>query len=178
MLSFLITLGIGITVGVLGNFTYQWIRDAYARFAERIDLGGVWGERMLDGTERTYSIGEINYDARRMMWVFDGTNYHDDGTAFCHWKTISSYVDRNAKRYYYIFLNTHVNSMHTGYTGFGFIDLQRQGKAWTPRSGAFAAGNPGETFRSHTMVRIAGRPDNKAAALVGFKEIDGETVSE
>ncbi|SHY17606.1 Uncharacterised protein [Mycobacteroides abscessus subsp. abscessus] len=178
MLSSLITLAIGIAVGVAGNFAYQWIREAYARFAERIDLRGVWGERMLDGVERNFSIGEINYDIRRMMWVFDGTNYHDDGTAFCHWKTISSYIDRNSHRYYYIFHNTHVDNMQNGYTGFGFVDLARQGKTWMPRSGAFAAGNPGESFRSHTMVRLGELPLNERSMLESFKKIAGETASE
>lgn len=171
MTSLLITLVVGIVVGVLANFCYQWVRQAISRFSDHIDIKGVWAESINDGTERLYSIGEIQYDLRRMMWIFDGTNYHNDGRPFCHWKTISSYVDTNAKRYYYIFLNTHDDEMHAGYTGFGFVDLARHGKTWIPRRGAFAAGNPGEAFRSHTMIRLEKYPEDQASVLEAFSRL-------
>lgn len=166
-----LTLAIGVVVGVFANFAYQWIRDAFSRLTGRIDIKGIWGERMLDGTERVYSIGEIRYDIRQQMWVFDGTNYHNDGTPFCHWRTISSYVDHKDRRYYYIFFNTHVQASHAGYTGFGFVDFERRGKAWVPRNGAFAAGNPGEAFRSHSMVRLDNQPNTTEEVIEAFTRI-------
>lgn len=168
MTEFLLTLAIGIAVGVLGNFAYQWIRDLAGRATGRIKIKGVWAERIVDGTERIHSIGEISYDMRQRLWAFEGTNYHNDGTPFCHWRTISSYVDRRDHRYYYIFVNTHVEATHAGYTGFGVIDLERLGRAWVPRNGAFAAGNPGEAFRSHSMVKLEERPSTREDVLEAF----------
>lgn len=171
MNEFLLTLAIGILVGVLGNFAYQWTRDLVARATGRIEIKGVWAERIVDGTERVHSIGQIRYDMRQQMWVFDGTNYHNDGTPFCHWRTISSYVDRKDHRYYYIFLNTHVDATHAGYTGFGFVDLEHRGGAWVPRNGAFAAGNPGEAFRSHSMVKLDEHPVTTEEVLEIFSRL-------
>ncbi len=171
MKEFVLALLLGIAVGVLGNFAYQWAQTVISRVFSRIEIKGVWGERILDGDERVYSIGQIHYDMRLRMWAFDGTNYHNDGSPFCHWRTVASYVDRQAKRYYYVFFNTHVDSTQAGYTGFGFVDLERRGRAWVPRNGAFAAGNPGESFRSHSMVKLRTVPTTRAAALSAFDQL-------
>lgn len=156
--QFLVTLLVGVVTGVLGNACYHWLKELPAWATDRIHLTGFWGERVQGYGERLNSIGVIRYDLRRAMWVFDGTNYHNDGRPFCHWKTIASYVDRAQGRFYYIFLNTHEEAGHTGYTGFGFIELKKEGRNWIPSRGSFAAGNPGEAFRSHSMVRLEALP--------------------
>lgn len=168
MTEFILTLALGIVVGILANFAFEWVRELLGRLFGRIEIKGVWGERIVDGVERVYSIGQVRYDMRQRMWVFDGTNYHNDGRPFCHWRTIASYVDRQHKRYYYVFLNTHVDATHAGYTGFGFVDLEWRGRSWTPRNGAFAAGNPGEAFRSHSMVRLTELPTSRTEVLDAF----------
>lgn len=157
-MTFLLTFGLGVVMGVVGNFATAWLRALVARADGRIEIKGFWAESMAEGAERSFSIGQIRYDFLRRTWVFDGTNFHNDGTAFCHWQTITSYLDRKDHRFYYTFLNTHVDSAHTGYTGFGVVYLERRGKAWVPRNGAFVAGNPGEAFRSHSMLRLEEMP--------------------
>lgn len=62
--------------------------------------------------------------------------------------------------------------MHEGYTGFGFIDLDKRDGRWVPRSGAFAAGNPGESFRSHTMVPLLSAPSDRTSVMAAFVDID------
>ncbi|WP_151526147.1 hypothetical protein [Serinicoccus kebangsaanensis] len=166
------TLVLGIIVGVAANAIYQFVRDLVVRLADTMDIKGVWGERILDGEERIYSIGEIRYDVRRSMWILDGTNFYNDGRPFCHWRTVAARLDRSAKKYYYVFDNTHENAAHAGYTGFGVVNLSREGRKWTPSRGAFAAGNPGECFRSHTMVRLARAPLTREARSEAFKLIE------
>ncbi|QHU90728.1 hypothetical protein GWK74_04435 [Candidatus Saccharibacteria bacterium oral taxon 488] len=172
LLQLAVALIVGIITGVLGNAFYQWIRNMLASFTDRLDLKGVWGERVSGYGERLNSIGSIRYDLRRQMWVFDGTNFHNDGRPYCHWRTISSHVDRVAGRYYYIFLNTHEDSGHRGYTGFGFIELEKHGRTWSPVRGSFAAGNPGEAFRSHSVIRIDSVPNGIAERLEVFKFLE------
>lgn len=158
MATFLIALAVGIATGVAANALYQWLTQARSWLTDRVNISGVWGERMIGGGDRRFSVGTIRYDLRRRMWVFDGTNYYNDGRPFCHWRTITAYLDQQSKRYYYVFLNTHDDEVHTGYTGFGFVDLEKKGRTWVPRRGAFAAGNPGECFRSHSMVKLNALP--------------------
>jgi len=161
---------LGIPIGIAANFCFQWATAVYRWSSDRISIKGVWGERIHSGTERQCSIGRIRYDIRRSMWTFDGTNYHNDGTPFCHWRTIASHLDRHNKVFYYIFLNTHEEEAHTGYTGFGFVQLAKTERKWTPVRGAFAAGNPGESFRSHSMVKLDNEPDTPDSTLQLFQD--------
>lgn len=165
------TLVIGIAVGVAGNALYQFLRETYFRATDRVRLKGFWGERIHEGTDRVNSLGHIHYDFRRLMWVFDGTNYHNDGRPFCHFRTIASHYDRQAKKFYYVFENIHENAVHASYTGFGVLTLSKSGKAWTPSRGAFAAGNPGECFRSHTMQRLDYLPSTQEGVVATFSKL-------
>uniref|UniRef100_A0A5Q5CFG4 Uncharacterized protein n=1 Tax=Mycobacterium sp. (strain JLS) TaxID=164757 RepID=A0A5Q5CFG4_MYCSJ len=161
---------LGIPIGVAANFCFQWLWTVLRWSADRIDIAGVWGERIHSGHERQCSVGKISYDIWRTRWTFDGTNYHDDGRPFCHWRTISSYLDRHNKVFYYIFLNTQEEEAHAGYTGFGIVHLHKVEKKWVPVRGAFAAGNPGESFRSHSMVRLESVPENRDQARELFRQ--------
>lgn len=166
------TLIIGVLTGVAGNALYQWIKNAYALVTDRLEIKGIWGEGIRDGNERHFSIGTIRYEPARQMWTFDGTNYHDDGNPYCHWSTIASYLDRSSHHYYYIFQNTPHDDVHAGYTGFGFVDLVKTPKGvWAPARGSFAAGNPGECFRTHSMVRLDDAPPDAEARLHAFEKI-------
>ena len=44
---------------------------------------------------------------------------------YCHWRTISNYLDRHNMVFYYIFLNTHEEASEAGYQGFGFVRLHK-----------------------------------------------------
>lgn len=144
-----------ILMGLLVNVTYHTLAGSFKRFSRNTDMKGIWLERMEDNEERTCSIGIFRYNWMQRKWLFDGVNYNADGSIFCEWKTHHSYIDQKQGKYYYIFSNTQAGSRNMAYEGFGSIKLEHDGKKLTPVSGAFAAGNPGETFRSHTMERIS-----------------------
>ncbi|MEU6154783.1 hypothetical protein ABZ816_32805 [Actinosynnema sp. NPDC047251] len=67
-------LALGIPFGVAANALYQYLRGVISRRMDPISLAGQWGELISGIDERRCSIGEIRYDLRRRMWVFDGTN--------------------------------------------------------------------------------------------------------
>ena len=161
---------LGVPAGVVSNFLFQWVWSAVSWSSTRIDIKGTWGEKIHSGSERQCSIGTIKYDVWRSMWTFDGTNYHNDGRPFCHWRTISSHLDRHNKVFYYIFLNVQEEQAQAGYTGFGFVHLNQIEKKWVPVRGGFAAGNPGESFRSHSMVKLDAAPSSINEAQQVFHE--------
>lgn len=150
----------GIPIGMAANACYQWAKVGIGWISDPIRMSGTWVERIHSGTERQFSIGEIRWNVRRSIWDFEGTNFHNNGVPFCHWKTITSYLDRDNKRFYYTFLNTPDDSSHTSYTGFGVLELAKRGRSYVPCRGSFAAGNPGETFRSHSMIKVDRAPAN------------------
>lgn len=161
---------LSIPLGMAANFAFQWALIFYRRVSERVEIKGIWAERMRSGSDRQCSIGRIRYSIRRSMWLFDGTNYHNDGRAFCHWRTISSYLDTHNKVFYYIFLNTPEEEAHIGYTGFGIVHLVEINGEWIPIRGTFAAGGVGEIFRSHSMVKIDQEPETQADTVALFRD--------
>lgn len=161
---------IGVTTGVLGNFATHALRSSAGWIWEPYKIKGIWIEKIHSGEERVFSLGRIRKDLRRGMWTFEGTNYHNDGTPFCHWRTVTSHLDKQNKRFYYTFLNTPHNSTHTSYTGFGFLELTREGRHYVPTRGSFAAGNPKEQFRSHSIVKIEALPQDQRETQALFSK--------
>ncbi|MER7709735.1 hypothetical protein AB0K98_14955 [Streptomyces werraensis] len=149
-----IFLALGIPAGIASNILYQYLRSFVSRRFDPIEMKGIWGEYMSEPGERQCSIGEIRYDLRRSMWVFDGTNYHNDGRPFCHWVTLASYFDKTKREFYYTFSNTLAETGQTGYIGFGVLRFRRHEGKWVPDRGFFISGNEGESYRSHSVVRL------------------------
>jgi hypothetical protein len=145
---------LGIPFGVVANGVYQYVKAIADRRFDPIEMKGAWGEFIGDSEGHQCSIGEIRYDMRRRMWVFDGTNYYNDGRPFCHWVTLASYLDKSSRIFYYIFSNTPAEAGQTGYIGFGVVRFRRDQGKWVPDRGFFISGKEGESYQSHTLVPL------------------------
>lgn len=150
---------IGLVVGIVGSLTasylYKYIE--HRRFMHRVDIEGVWAEIIPQSLGRRTSLGRIHYDERRKMFLFDGTNYNDTGEPFCHWDTVASYLDTEARRFYYIFVARLDGSLENTYSGFGVLNLAPQTPGSTvlvPFDGYYVSASVDGRPMSHSMQRV------------------------
>jgi hypothetical protein len=159
---------LGVPAGIAANGLYQYLKIFTSRRLDPIAMEGVWGEYISEPGERQCSIGEIRYDLRKRMWVFDGTNYHNDGRPYCHWVTLASYFDKTKREFYYTFSNTLTETGQTGYIGFGVLRFRRHEGKWIPNHGFFISGSEGESYRSHTVVPLDRMPSSSQETRAMF----------
>ena len=153
----ILTLILGVPVGVFATVVYDSILRLIRNARHgRVDINGTWIEWVPNCYGRQFSIGKIRYDVFRRQYVFDGTNYRNDGSPFCHWRTVSSYLDLNAYEYHYVFATKDVMSMQTTSFGYGVMSLVANGKRLIPAGGSYmyATGKDTAMQMSHSMKKI------------------------
>jgi hypothetical protein len=101
MAAILLALLLGIIGSVIAAYTYDIIRDKMT--ARKIDIQGTWGEFIKDSSGRQYSVGRIYRDRKKRRYAFDGTNFLNNGSAYCHWTTINSHIDLEQGQFFYTF---------------------------------------------------------------------------
>jgi len=122
---------------------------------QKTALEGTWGEYVPGSTDRQYSLGRIFWDKRRKIYAFDGTNFSNDGEAFCHWQTLTSYLDRSNGQYFYTFRASVANDPGT-YYGFGVVNLATDDRGrLAPVDGHYVSASVDGKGMSHSMVRAA-----------------------
>lgn len=153
-----LTLALGIPIGALGTLIY----DVVCRLVQRVRFGklairGTWFEWVPNGGERPFSIGRIRYNFIRRQFAFDGTNYRLDGSAYCHWRTVSSHIDFSTNELHYVFATKDVQSLSTSSYGYGVVSLMLDKKRLVPVGGAYmySLGQGSAIQMDHTMVRVS-----------------------
>ena len=152
---------LGIPVGVIAtrlDVALLWVVSRI-RFG-KLRLKGNWAEYVPDSTGRQYSLGTIEYDIWHKRYNLNGTNYQNDGTPFCHWKTVTSHLDRENGRFHYVFDTTEAGSLQISSSGYGVVNLERQGKELVPIDGyyVYVTSERDAISVSHTMDRMGVRP--------------------
>lgn len=122
----------------------------------KLSIRGHWLEWIPGSQGRQFSIGTIEYNVLRRRYNFDGTNYKNDGNPFCHWQTVTSYVDFEKLEFHYIFATKDVDSLQTTSYGYGVVQLVRRDGSLVPEDGyyIYATGTNHAASHSHTMVPI------------------------
>lgn len=150
--------------------------DLYARIVRymdkqpKVEIEGVWGEYVPKSTSRNYTIGRISFDKKKSIYVFDGTNYYNDGRAFCHFETVASHVDISNRRFYYIF-SAHVEGdFHKVYFGFGVVNLILNSEnALIPTDGHYLSADVDTEAMTHSMQlleRVSYKRDREATQSI------------
>ncbi|HEY0329868.1 MAG TPA: hypothetical protein VGC77_12300 [Rhodopseudomonas sp.] len=162
-----VSFSIGVVSGIASNLIFQIFWSMYQVHKIRkkqipIDIEGDWGEYIEHsvtegGLAHQYSFGKIYRDESRGMYLFDGTNYRNDGSQFCHWQTITSYLDIQQKRYLYIFAAQMDGESDKTYYGFGVISLAQDAQGHlVPIQGHYNSANIDNKTMPHTMLRVSG----------------------
>lgn len=156
-LSVIVGATAGAILGIGGNFAYDWLRATLdTRSDGKLDIAGTWGEWTPKGYSRQFSVGVIRYRFWKRRYEFDGTNYHNDGSPFCYWRTTSSSIDRSRREFHYVFETRDAASMQVTLYGYGVISLVREGKLLVPGDGfyIYSTGDDSARQMSHTMQRL------------------------
>ena len=136
----------------------------------RLSIEGVWAEYIPDSIDRQYSLGELYFDKQKGIHVFNGTNFQNSGNRYCHWDTVTSYIDTNSNRFFYIFSAQLEGELDKLYYGFGVVNLARRAsdQALVPVDGHYVSANVDDGKpKSHSMVNVSKmNTPNPCAAMV------------
>lgn len=150
-----VSLLIGGLIGYVLNLVASWSYDKIQAMlsAQKVELDGVWAEYVPDSGDHQYSLGKIYFDKSRNLFAFDGTNYLNDGRPFCHWKTVTSHIDKNNQEYFYVFVAQIENELDRRYYGFGVVNLALNDKGvLVPARGHYVSANVDGRPMSHSIV--------------------------
>lgn len=152
---------LGVPIGVLGARADWLILRAWERWTlGKLRIKGHYAEFVPNSVGRQFSLGSISWRPSRRQYAFDGTNYRNDGEPFCHWRTVSSYLDRETNEYHYVFRTTAIGSLRLMSYGYGVVNLVQSEGALVPQDGYYVYVTPtGEVVSvDHTVVRIDALP--------------------
>ena len=148
----LLGVGLGIPGSVIATYLYDILRTRMS--TNRLSIEGSWGEYVKDAKGRQYSFGRIYFDKRRRFYAFDGTNFHDNGSTYCHWTTINSHVDREGRQFFYTFRTLVDDEPDRQYYGFGVVNLTLDEKSrLVPAGGYYVSASVDGKGMAHSMIR-------------------------
>ena len=156
-LSFLgpwLTFVSGVMASLVAAIIYSFTAARFSHMKSTLRIEGVWGEFVPGSTDHRYTLGKIYYDKKRAIYAFDGTNYRDDGTQYCHFETIASHVDPVARKYHYLFTAQLEGALDKVYYGFGVVNLgEDESGRLAPLDGYYISASVDASAMSHSMVR-------------------------
>jgi len=146
----------GLLTGIIGSYAVAECMERinYKRAYGQFDLCGTWAEEVPRLEGRRYSHGVIYYNKIERTFLFEGTNYEDDGEKHSHWQTITSSLEIKQKRLYYLFSAYLEGDLGPTSYGFGTINFTRSGDKYVPVDGYFAAPQVDTLPYTHSMVRV------------------------
>lgn len=164
---------VGAVFGIGGNFVFEYLRALVARNSGgKLAIEGTWCEWTPEGYGRQFSVGVIRYRFWKRRYDFDGTNYHNDGRPYCHWRTTASFVDKDRNEFHYVFANYDLAAPQVQSYGYGVVTLLAEDDDLVPRAGFYLYSGPsGARQMGHTMVKVTDsalfrdRSKNAAKAL-------------
>lgn len=138
-----------VAAGIGGIVAYVWKKMRME--TPRVAIEGTWAEYVPRSEESQYSVGRISYDRKRGMYAFDGTNYYNNGSKRCHWRTIVSHLDVDGRQFYYIFDAVMEGELDKRYFGFGFVNLVEKDGVLIPADGYYSSASVDSKGMSHSM---------------------------
>ena len=153
-MEILIGIPIGIVLGIIANYLYDKIVQVMKE-KPLLDIEGTWGEFVKDSEGHQFTLGQIYFDAQQDRYAFDGTNFNNDGSPFCHFETVTSYVDPERRKFFYVFNASLEGQSDQVYYGFGVVNLIRSstGKL-IPSDGHYVSDSIDGRGMAHTMKRF------------------------
>ena len=136
----------------------------------RVEIKGNWAEYVPTSPNRQYSLCTMEYDVIHRRYNLNGTNYNNDGSPHCYWRTVSSHLDREGLQFHYVFETREVSAMHVKSYGYGVVNLAHVEKRIVPSDGYYVYVSPtGEAAAiTHTMKRADALPPRDVNAAAYF----------
>lgn len=153
LLEYIISFVLGVVSSVVATQLYARI-IIFMNKLPKLDIEGTWGEYIPKSVNRNYTIGRITFDRKKNIYAFDGTNYSNEGKAYCHFETVASHVDVENKRFYYIFSAHICGDFGKVYFGFGAVNLIVNNNILTPIDGHYFSANVDAEAMTHSMQRL------------------------
>jgi hypothetical protein len=131
----------------------------------KLELRGKWVEWIPRSTDRHFSVGRIQFNVLRRRYEFNGTNYLNNGEPFCHWTTVTSYLDWERLEFHYVFATQDAASLQTTSYGYGVLHLVNDDGVLAPQDGyyIYSTANGDAVSMSHTLTRVGDLPPNRNA---------------
>lgn len=106
----------------------------------------------------------------RRRYNFNGTNYNNDGTPHCYFRTVSSHLDRDDLQFHYVFETRELDALHVKSYGYGVVNLERAGNRIVATDGYYIYVTPsGQPIAvSHTMKPVGDLPPREVNATAYF----------
>jgi hypothetical protein len=126
MIQFILSHLAPFVLGVISSIMAAVIHEHYKakKSVEPLRfLSGYWLEFIPTSEGRNYSIGKFQYNRHTKSYTFDGTNYQNDGQAFCTWESTYVHSDLVNRKIYYIFRASLKDARHAENYGFGVINI-------------------------------------------------------
>ena len=172
MFELLAAFFIGVGSGLVVMYIWPFIENA--RMRRRVRIEGVWGEYITDAQGHQYSCVRIYFDTWRKMYAFDGTNYKNNGSRYCHWRTVSGYLDEHSHKYLYIFAIELAADPNMTRYGHGVINLTQDAEGLlVPSDGHYVSADiDGTTYTMHRLDNFKyAREDNGDRLIERMKQI-------
>ena len=162
---------LGIPLGIVAtrlDVVLMWVVNR-ARYG-RVEIKGNWAEYVATSPSRQYSLCTMEYDVIHRRYNFDGTNYNNDGSPHCYWRTVSSHLDRDELQFHYVFETREVSTMHVKSYGYGVLNLAHADNRIVPADGYYVYVTPtGDAAAvNHTMKRADALPPRDVNAAAYF----------
>jgi hypothetical protein len=135
------TFTIGVVGTILVHIVGSHLHHLYITKKEKskIDIEGHWSQEIPAHKDHRRSEVNVYYDKNRRIYACDGTNFANTGDKFCVWKTVSSSVDHNNRKFFYIYEVSLTAKSDTRHYGFGVINLRLRNGVLEPEDGHFTA---------------------------------------
>ena len=163
--AFFVGAALGVPASLLAAFLYDKIKTTINMKRNKFNIAGTWGEYVPDSKGRQYSLGRIFYDRRRKLWAFDGTNFQNNGRPYCHWRTVTSFLDLENRQFFYTFDARVEGELGAVYYGFGVVHLTPDNDGvLVPINGHYVSASVDGKGMSHSMVLGAQLPYSRRVA--------------
>ncbi|MEI6195344.1 MAG: hypothetical protein WCS42_13550 [Verrucomicrobiota bacterium] len=155
ILSSVVPFLLGVISSIMASVIYEHYKAKKSIKPLRF-LSGYWLETMpASEAGRNYSIGKFQYNRHTRTYTFDGTNYRNDGEAFCTWESTYVYSDLKNRKIYYIFRASLKDARHAENYGFGVINIvENESGVPIPTSGYYIETKEDAKPYSHSMERL------------------------
>lgn len=165
---------LGIPIGIVAtrlDVALMWAVNR-VRYG-RVEITGNWAEYVATQPSRQYSLVTIEYDLIHRRYNLNGTNYNNDGSPHCDFRTVSSHLDREELQLHYVFETRELSAMHVKSYGYGVVNLAQNGNKIVPVDGYYVYVTPaGEPVAvSHSLKPADALPPREVNAAAYFDAI-------
>ena len=150
-------------LGVVITLVIQEVQDRLVHYDER-SLEGWWLQCIEGSPSHPYSVAQFRFDDQRKILTFDGKNFDREGNFTERWTTVSSQLNSNDKKFYYMYNFSTRGENIPSYYGSGIMELKVESKRkiylifdrldYAPTTGSFSSIPLNDSRLDYTMKKL------------------------